>query len=142
MYRIICTAIIITLFLISLVVSSHASERVSVISVSGLNVEPYIIQSKAHSPPSGIVIDIVDLLFHRLGYQADYHISVWARAYREVTTGQTAALIPAMKTPERELLLWYPSEPLLTLNMYLFKAATYSSSDVFDACFPVITPML
>lgn len=93
-----------------------------VITVSGLEVEPYIIKTEGSKIPSGIIIDIVDEVMSRIGYQPKYHISVWARAYNDVTKGYNAALIPAMKTPERERLLWYPEEPLFSLRMSLFKA--------------------
>ena len=93
-----------------------------VITVSGLNVEPYIMKAGNKEAPSGIVIDIVDGVMARIGYQAKYDITVWARAFNDVSKGFNDALIPAMKTADRERLLWYPEEPLLSLRMSLFKA--------------------
>ncbi len=93
-----------------------------VITVSGLDVEPYIIKTEDSELPSGIIIDIVDGVMSRIGYQPKYSISVWARAFNDVSKGFNDALIPAMKTADREQSLWYPEEPLLSLRMSLFKS--------------------
>jgi len=98
------------------------SADLPVITVTGLNVEPYIIKTEGSKSYSGIMIDIVNEVISRVEHQADYNITVWARAYNDVIKGHKEALIPAMKTEERERLLWYPEEPLLSLRMSLFKA--------------------
>lgn len=104
----------------SFVASSWAD--LPVITVSGLAVEPYIIKGEDSKKPSGIIIDIVNGVMSRLDYQPDYDITVWARAYNDVAKGYKQALIPTMKTEERERLFWYPEESLLSLQMSLFKS--------------------
>ena len=93
-----------------------------VITVAGLDVEPYIIKAPDNAPPTGIIIDIVDEIMSRMGYEPKYDITIWARAFNDAAKGYSSALIPAMKTEDREKSLWYPEEPLLLLRMSLFKA--------------------
>jgi polar amino acid transport system substrate-binding protein len=115
--------------------ASQSWAGLPVITVSGLDVEPYIIKTEGSEGSSGIIIDIVNEVMSRVGYQPKYNISVWARAFNDVSKGFNDALIPAMKTADREQLLWYPEEPLLSLRMSLFKAknATVAWDGIMDS---------
>ncbi len=89
-------------------------------TVEGLVIPPYIMQSE-EGEVSGIIVDIVYELADRLDWEVTFEISNWARAYRNVTSHKSDALMPAIKTPDRLEWLFFPDAPLITVDMHLVK---------------------
>ncbi len=117
-------------FLILLLTSVPAiSEQVSTVRVGGLEFEPYIM-IHADGTTQGIIADLVRLALKEAGYQTKFEITNWARAFTEVKKGLTDAIIPAMKSADREVFLYYPTQPVVHLQMVLITAK--GNSVTFD----------
>lgn len=95
----------------------HAQAKEKMI-IAGLVAPPYILQD-AHGNVSGILIDLIRESLAKIDIAPDFEISNWARAYAMIQQGRADALIPTMKTPEREKFLFFPDEALATLQISL-----------------------
>lgn len=72
---------------------------------------------------TGVLVEVVRLLCQRLNLPAQIRVVPWARAYADTLSGQSAALMPAIRSAERERLFHFPSEPLYQAEMSFFKRA-------------------
>ncbi len=101
-------------------VHTHMASEPDQLLVAGLVFEPYIIKEK-DGTVRGIVVDIVREVGRRTGLKIEFSITNWPRAFRSVKQGDADALIPAMKSKDREVFLYYPNQPLLRQEMFLVK---------------------
>jgi len=97
--------------------------------IGGLVAPPYIIKDE-HNNPSGILVELIQQTLRPLGIEPQFRITNWARAFKSATAGKIDALIPAIKSPDREKALIYPAEPLTVLQMGLMRQK--GSSAVYD----------
>lgn len=113
------TALLISLYFCSNAQSASDRDPERLL-VAGLVFSPYIIQESDGSV-HGIIVDIVREVGKRVGLRVDFAISNWARAFHSAQHGHIDALIPTMKSKDREQFLYYPAQPLLNLDMVLVK---------------------
>ncbi|MBF0288668.1 MAG: transporter substrate-binding domain-containing protein [SAR324 cluster bacterium] len=99
---------------------SAYSDEIPSIKVSGPLFEPYIMIKEGST--KGIIVDLVQLALKEAGYQAKFDITNWARAFTETKKGLIDAIIPAMKSADREVFLHYPHQPVINLQMVLVAA--------------------
>jgi len=90
------------------------------IRVVGVELPPLIMSTPYGS--TGIVVDIVKTAFRRANLRAEITIEPWARAYANVRDGESDALIPTIRSPEREALFDFPDEPVFKSEMSFFRA--------------------
>ncbi len=87
--------------------------------VSAVELPPLIMATPSGS--TGILVDLLRLLFARLGLPLSVHVVPWARAYGDAVAGHVAGVMPTIRSPERERELLFPSEPLYQAEMSFFK---------------------
>jgi len=88
------------------------------IHIVGLNFPPYVIGGPGQ-PSSGIIVDIVSKALRELGYRPKFDITNWARAYAAIKNDQAGAIIPVMKSKDRETFLNFPEQPVMVMKMVL-----------------------
>jgi len=71
--------------LLLIIICTSTSSMGDSIRVVGLHFPPYIITEKG-KPPKGITVDLVSMALAEFGYQAEFDISNWARAFRRSNT--------------------------------------------------------
>lgn len=100
-----------------------------VINLRGIHVPPLINDAR-----SGIVMERSIQILECAGLQAQPDILTWRRAF-DFTINRHGALIPAIKTPERERQLWYPAHPVHSLEyrFYQRNGAGFSWSGDYDS---------
>lgn len=88
--------------------------------VAGLHLPPFIIKA-AHKneKTTGIIADLTREILKRAGRKTAFKISNWPRAIKEAEFGIVDAIIPAIKSPDREKFLFYPELPILVLDFVL-----------------------
>jgi len=90
--------------------------------VAGLHFPPFIIKSdNKGTDPTGIIAELTKEVLRKTGHRAVFKISNWARAIQVTQYGVTDALIPTMKSKDREKFLRYPTLPLLVLDFVLIQ---------------------
>ncbi|MDM8552407.1 transporter substrate-binding domain-containing protein [Desulfobacterales bacterium HSG2] len=62
--------------------------------------------------PAGSQVEIVHEICNRLGLAAEIQVLPWKRAMMYAETGRAHAIFAAIRTKERNVFLYYPSEPL------------------------------
>lgn len=87
--------------------------------VSGLHFPPMIIAPKGEQQATGIITDLTREILKRTGHRVEFKITNWARAMKEAEYGVSDALIPTMKSKDREAFLRFPKIPVLVLNYVL-----------------------
>lgn len=92
----------------------------NIITVGGLPFPPFIIAE--NNKVSGVIPDIIEEAVKRTGKKVEFKISNWPRAFKQVQLGKIDGIIPAMKTPDREKFLYYPSKELVKFEQVFFKA--------------------
>jgi len=114
------------LALLSLPAKTHAKD---VMVIGGLVAPPYIIIDEKGSV-SGVAVELIKQALAPLDIEPQFRISNWARAFKSATSGKIDALIPAIKSPDREEHLAYTETPLAHLQMALLHQK--GSSATFD----------
>ena len=94
--------------------------------IEAVELPPLIMATPTGS--TGVLVDVVRLLVQRLALPAQIRVVPWARAYADTLSGQSAALMPAIRSAERERLFHFPSEPLYQAEMSFFKRADQALS--------------
>lgn len=72
--------------------------------------------------PSGLAVEVVQAVLHRLGQQLPIEFLPWARAYREAQGRQPVALFSAARIPEREKLFQWVG-PIVTFYSSFYARA-------------------
>lgn len=94
------------------------SPRVMVIS--GLQAPPYVMLDEK-GKATGILVDLINQGLQPLNIQPVFKISNWARSFEEAKQGRADAIIPTIKSEDRETLFIFPAEPLTRLQMAFMK---------------------
>ena len=63
---------------------------------------------------SGILVDVINEVFHRAGYSVEIAIMPWARCLAEVKAGKIDGIFSVYRTRERQEFLTYADEVLIT----------------------------
>lgn len=120
------SAVILLLVLVLRPVGGAGAEQLAhgpdVMVIGGLQVPPYIIVDE-EGQASGLVVDLLRRALEQVGVRPHFEITNWARAFAGAKAGRLDALIPALRSPDREEVLVYPSEPLTVLNMVVIRHA-------------------
>lgn len=91
------------------------------VRVVGVELPPLIMSTPYGS--TGIIVDIVKTAFRRANLKVDIAIEPWARAYASVRDGEGDALIPTIRSTEREALFDFPDEPVFKSEMSFFRSS-------------------
>ncbi|MGY5451576.1 substrate-binding periplasmic protein [Agarivorans sp. MS3-6] len=110
-----------------LIIISCGTSQAKTIEIQSFIFPPYIMLN-AQGRAEGIIIDLIDQSFARLGVDADYQLSNWARAYAKVKTHQSQGLIPTMRTTDREQFFYYPDTAFLLLDQHLIATSSWSEN--------------
>ncbi len=89
--------------------------------IGGLVAPPYIIVDD-NKKVSGILVHLIRSALSDLDIEVEFKITNWARAFDSAKHGRADALIPTIKSPDRESVLTYPNVPLAILEMCLLKS--------------------
>ncbi|WP_397450402.1 substrate-binding periplasmic protein [Pseudomonas sp. NA-150] len=81
---------------------------------------PYVYMENGQ--PRGLDYDTTAIIFQRLGIDVEWHFLPWKRCLAMLEQGQADGALDIFKSPERENLLLYPSEPLSDVEWVLFYA--------------------
>ena len=81
---------------------------------------PYIFEQDGEL--QGVDYEIVQAVFRRMGYSADWELMPWKRAILSVRTGRADAILDILATRERREYLIFPSEHLSNNVSVLFYA--------------------
>lgn len=87
-----------------------------------LEYPPYI--NRAGDRAEGLVVEIVNEVFSRMGNRIDIQFYPWSRSLRMLESGQADALFTIKKTPERETTMLFPRESLISQDYVFFKLKT------------------
>jgi len=98
--------------------ASAAAKDLQTIEVTGLPFPPYIIKNEGR-PTSGIVVDIIREAVKNAGGETKFTITNWARSFTQIKNGKTDAIIPTMKSRDREEFLYFPATPIAVLSQVL-----------------------
>jgi polar amino acid transport system substrate-binding protein len=79
---------------------------------------PYV--TEGDQGPQGLATNIVREVFARIGKHAQIKLYPMNRAFSLVNNRQVDGLFPLKKTPERELTMVYPNQPLLIQDYVFF----------------------
>ena len=101
--------------LVAFSVSCNASSKDIV--VHAIEMPPLIINQK-----EGVVVERVKQVMECSRINHTISIKPWARSFTE-TRNKSGALIPTMKTKEREAFLWYPDTPVYQVTYHFFEKA-------------------
>lgn len=88
--------------------------------VVGVDIPP-LIMSTPNGGSTGIVVDVVNTAFRRANLRVKIEVMPWARAYPSVKAGERDALIPTIRSIEREALFDFPDEPVFKSEMSFFR---------------------
>lgn len=86
--------------------------------VMGVEIPPLIMATPYGA--TGVVTEVTQRAFKRAGLAADVEVVPWARGYSALQAGQCDALIPTIRSAEREALFDFPNEPVYRSEMSLF----------------------
>jgi len=86
--------------------------------IVGLEVPPLITAGPAGV--QGLVVEIVTAAVRQAGYEPRIDIMPWARAYAEVRDQRVDALIPTIRSPQREAELAFGDQPIFVSEQSLF----------------------
>ena len=95
-------------------IAAASSETIHV--VTGNNYPPF---TDENLPKGGMITEIVDLVFKKVGYQAHIVFRPWKRGYEETKKGVFVATFPHIKTEER-LRDFHFSQPINTVYTRVF----------------------
>jgi polar amino acid transport system substrate-binding protein len=87
--------------------------------IVGLDVEPYFISS-GDGQISGIFYDALIVAANNADIDLEIQTLPWGRAQIEVKQGRVDAILPVVKTPERESFLFYPERPIDHFDFSIF----------------------
>ncbi|AZZ91840.1 transporter substrate-binding domain-containing protein [Hahella sp. KA22] len=105
------------LALISLIMMSGIVKAETVELVT-LQYPPY--QYQEEDEVQGLVVNIVNEAFRRVGMDTNIRLNAWPRSLEMVRSGQADAIFTAYKTPEREEFLHYSNVVLMPQEIVLF----------------------
>ena len=88
--------------------------------IGALSAPPYVFLDEDGNAKGILVIKITQAL-ERIGIKPVFEINNWSRSFRRVKTGEIDAIIPALKSPDREELLVFPDLPIAIFNMMMAK---------------------
>jgi len=86
--------------------------------ICGVELPPLIMATPYGA--TGVVADIAAQAFQRAGLRAVVEVLPWARGFAALKTGDCDALIPTIRSAEREALFDFPAEPIYRSEMSLF----------------------
>ncbi|MEG3617139.1 transporter substrate-binding domain-containing protein [Magnetovibrio sp. PR-2] len=101
-------------------VSVRAQSAKPAMVIGALSAPPYVFLDD-QSNPKGILVEKITRALDRLGIKPVFEINNWSRAFRRVKNGDIDAIIPALKSPDREAYLVYPKNPIALFNMMMAK---------------------
>lgn len=106
--------------------SAVVSDKLKLVS---FQYPPYIFQDE-NGTVTGIVYDVVQEVFDRLGYASSTRIYAWPRSLELVKVGEADAIYTAYKNPEREQFLDYSNSVIMPQEVVFF---VHEDSDIdFD----------
>lgn len=83
---------------------------------------PYM-EALPDQPPSGLVVELVNTIFSRMGQPIELQFYPLARSLSLIDTPRADGFFTAKKNPEREEKYLFPREPLLTQDFVIFVRA-------------------
>ncbi|GAA5179492.1 transporter substrate-binding domain-containing protein [Niveibacterium umoris] len=89
--------------------------------VYGVEIPPLIMNTPYGS--TGIIVDVVKTAFKRANLNVEIEVVPWARGFAFVKEGEGDALIPTIRSAEREALFDFPDEPVFRSEMSFFRSA-------------------
>lgn len=124
MHKLITTIAII----LSLAASFSASAETLQIGLGDQDYPPY--QYSLNGAPAGICVDAVKQAAEKLGHEVEFVRYPWARLLSMVGKGRLDAMMPLLRTPEREEIMAFPATALaLECNAFFTTTATDLSYD-------------
>ena len=112
------TIFLVSFFALNAFADDQAAKRVMIIGA--LSAPPYVFLDEDHKPKGILVVKITQAL-ERINIQAEFEINNWSRSFRRVKNGEIDAIIPTLKSPDREKFLLYPETPIALFNMIMAK---------------------
>jgi len=110
-------------------------KKVTKLTIAAPEIRPFIYKNDG-GENDGLLIETI----HRLNASGKFNITVeimpWARALEAVSNGHYDALMPTVRTTERDLFLSYPTKPLI--NFYGSKIFKRVSDDFVYQSIPLI----
>lgn len=102
-----------------LIISARLFAAEPYLQLVTLEYPPYITQVGGHT--EGLVVDIVNEVFSRMGQGIEIGVYPWSRSLHMLNIGQADALFTIKKTPEREISMLFPKESLISQDYVFFK---------------------
>lgn len=78
---------------------------------------------KRDNGPEGIVVDLVQDVFHEMGQEVNFNFYPWARALQYLKFGRVHALAPLFESEERSRYTWFQGEGMFDMKLQFFKLA-------------------
>ncbi|MFO7727443.1 MAG: transporter substrate-binding domain-containing protein, partial [Desulfonatronovibrio sp.] len=97
--------------------------------VTGNDYKPFTDQTL---PQGGMITEIVDQVFQKMGYQAEIEFHSWSRGYTLSEEGAFLGTFPYVQTPER-MESFYFSDPIYTITTLFFVRNDTDLSFVHDS---------
>jgi polar amino acid transport system substrate-binding protein len=103
------------LLCITVQANSVAVPRVKLITVAAPEIRPFIYKNE-QGENEGLLIDTIKKLNDSGKFNISVEVMPWARALKAVENGHFDALMPTVRTADRDLFLSFPTQPLI--NFY------------------------
>jgi polar amino acid transport system substrate-binding protein len=101
-----------------LFLSSQALQAEGLPKVLAVEVPPFVMQTEQGA--KGFLNEVASLALHRIAQPHHLEIVPWARGFQAVSKGQGLALLPTIRTSERESQLLFGKQPLHYMEMAFF----------------------
>lgn len=99
--------------------SAQPHAPVSPLVLVSFDYPPYM-EAQPGQPPSGLVVELVNTIFARMGQPVELQFYPLARSLSLIDTPRADGFFTAKKNPEREEKYLFPREPLLTQDFVIF----------------------
>ena len=109
--------IIAALCLMGLSLCAHA-QTLRIVSESWA---PYVYEEQG--TVKGLDYETTQIVLQRLGIEAEWQFLPWKRCLAAIEQGQADAILDIFRTPEREISILYPDEPMSQIEFVLFYAS-------------------
>ena len=78
---------------------------------------------KRDNGPQGIIVDLVQDVFHEMGQEVHFNFYPWARALQYLKSGRVHALAPLFESEERHQYAWFLGDGIFDMKLQFFKLA-------------------
>jgi polar amino acid transport system substrate-binding protein len=102
---------------LAMLAAQHTADAATIRLLTG-NYPPF--EYMENGEVKGLAVELLKEAFHRCHRDVTFNVLPWARALAETQQGRADAIFTAIKTPEREKVLRFSSEPLVAMNSALY----------------------